>query len=79
MREFKVGDRVRLTAKRLAANTTWHHPNTGIVIECYVSVYGTRFIRVNHRKLGSERESWYPQSLEFDNDHRQPCSCFECE
>lgn len=78
MRKFKIGDRVRVTEARKAEGFFNPYEEKGVVVGMG-KVDRNFYIRVDHGFPGLRNEGWRPKSLEFDNDHRHPCACFECK
>ncbi len=78
---FSIGDRVRLTKKRLAkVGYDLTYPSTGVVVKIELaSCFLDRlFISVDHGVPSYTDVKWIPKSLELDDIHRKPCACFEC-
>lgn len=82
MHYFKVGDKIRLTKKRsLSFRNDLNHPRTGVVIKIDEPSMFTKdrlYICVDHGVSFYTDKKWNPGSLELDDNHRQPCACYEC-
>lgn len=74
MREFKIRDRVRVTKSR-ASGAGITHSLKGVVVQI---LKDESFAQVNHG-TSYQKIGWCFSSLEFDNNHKQPCACYECE
>lgn len=70
--EFKVGDKVRVTKKRLAQPCSGLPENRNGVVK---SISGNS-IRVIH-DVSQVFLRWQFESLEI-NDHRDSCACYDC-